>query len=92
MNTSEIKSLTGIRGVAALYVVVLHWFRVLHPVLPGTGVGTTLLANFVGHGYLAVDLFFALSGFVLSLNSFKTFHTGVSKPEYQSFMFKRFCR
>ncbi|HWD87502.1 MAG TPA: acyltransferase [Mucilaginibacter sp.] len=92
MNTSEIKSLTGIRGIAALYVVVLHWFRVLHPTLPGTGSITTLLANFLGHGYLAVDLFFALSGFVLSLNAFKTFHSGVSTPGYKAFMYKRFCR
>jgi peptidoglycan/LPS O-acetylase OafA/YrhL len=92
LNTFEIKSLTGIRGVAALYVVVLHWFRVIQPQLPDTSVPATLFKNFVGHGYLAVDLFFALSGFVLSLNSFKAFKSGVDKQGYKTFMYKRFCR
>jgi len=51
-----------------------------------------LLRNFLEHGYLAVDIFFALSGFVLCISSVKTFKSGVDMPGYKSFMYKRFCR
>ena len=44
--------LDGLRGVAALIVIVYHVFELL----PGTP---------VPHGYLAVDFFFILSGFVI---------------------------
>jgi peptidoglycan/LPS O-acetylase OafA/YrhL len=50
---SEIRSLNSIRGIAALMVAVFH-----APTL--FGVGQTF-----PHAYLAVDLFFVLSGFVL---------------------------
>jgi peptidoglycan/LPS O-acetylase OafA/YrhL len=48
-------ALDGLRGVAALTVMVMHrgrWFYA-----PG---------GFVGHAYLAVDFFFLLSGFVVA--------------------------
>ena len=44
--------LDGLRGVAALIVIVYHVFELF----PGTP---------VPHGYLAVDFFFILSGFVI---------------------------
>ena len=44
--------LDGLRGVAALIVIIYHVFELL----PGTP---------VPHGYLAVDFFFILSGFVI---------------------------
>ena len=48
--------LDGLRGVAALMVVVFHCFETYNPVF-----GTQI----VNHGYLAVDFFFVLSGFVI---------------------------
>ena len=48
--------LDGLRGVAALIVVLYHLFE-CYP--------SNLLTVFVSHGYLAVDFFFALSGFVM---------------------------
>lgn len=51
-------ALTGLRGVAALWVVVFH----LRPWLGWTGA----LDAFAAAGYLAVDMFFVLSGFVLA--------------------------
>ena len=48
-------ALDGLRGVAAVVVLVMHrgrWFYA-----PG---------GFLGHGYLAVDFFFLLSGFVIA--------------------------
>lgn len=47
--------LDGLRGVAAIAVMLFHIF----PALPG---------GVIGHGYLAVDFFFLLSGFVIALN------------------------
>jgi peptidoglycan/LPS O-acetylase OafA/YrhL len=48
--------LDGLRGVAALLVVVFHILEVHFPHYP---------AHPVHHGYLAVDFFFLLSGFVI---------------------------
>jgi peptidoglycan/LPS O-acetylase OafA/YrhL len=55
-------ALTGIRFLAAFYVVLFHglpWLRQKF-VLPQA------LQTFLANGYLAVDLFFILSGFILA--------------------------
>jgi peptidoglycan/LPS O-acetylase OafA/YrhL len=52
-------ALTGLRGLAAWYVVLFHTRVALGGTLPDW-----LLAG-LGKGYLAVDFFFILSGFVL---------------------------
>jgi len=51
--------LDGLRGVAALIVMWYHVFEGY------AFAGNTLIENF-NHGYLAVDFFFMLSGFVIS--------------------------
>jgi peptidoglycan/LPS O-acetylase OafA/YrhL len=48
--------LDGLRGVAALAVVVFHFTEFIYP---------SSSENFIGHGFLAVDFFFCLSGFVI---------------------------
>jgi peptidoglycan/LPS O-acetylase OafA/YrhL len=48
--------LDGLRGVAALAVVTFHFMEWVYT-NPGN--------NFIGHGFLAVDFFFCLSGFVI---------------------------
>jgi peptidoglycan/LPS O-acetylase OafA/YrhL len=48
-------ALDGLRGVAALVVIVMHRGRWWYP-----------QGGFLGHGYLAVDFFFLLSGFVIA--------------------------
>lgn len=48
--------LDGLRGIAAIIVVTFHLAEPL---------STSPLNNLVSHGYLAVDLFFLLSGFVI---------------------------
>ncbi|HEY0895969.1 MAG TPA: acyltransferase [Sphingobacteriaceae bacterium] len=47
--------LDGLRGVAALAIVVFHFMEWVY---------TDFSQNFIGHGFLAVDFFFCLSGFV----------------------------
>jgi peptidoglycan/LPS O-acetylase OafA/YrhL len=49
--------LDGLRGIAALVVVTFHFMEI---------VITDPSRNFIAHGYLAVDFFFCLSGFVVS--------------------------
>lgn len=51
--------LDGLRGVAALLVVFYHIFEGLSFATGGTLITT------INHGYLAVDFFFILSGFVI---------------------------
>ena len=48
--------LDGLRGVAAIIVVIFHIFEI-H--------STSHLDQIINHGYLAVDFFFLLSGFVI---------------------------
>ena len=48
--------LVGLRGVAALTVVCFHLFEAY---------ATSHLDQKINHGYLAVDFFFILSGFVV---------------------------
>ncbi len=64
---SELRVLTGARGVAAWFVVLYH-VRVTFPALPVQA----LLAK----GYLAVDFFFLLSGFVIWL----AWHDRIREP------------
>lgn len=49
--------LNGLRGVAAIVVVIFHIFEAF---------ATSHLDQKVNHGYLAVDFFFILSGFVVA--------------------------
>ncbi len=49
--------LDGLRGVAAVIVLLYHHFDLY-------GLGNPVTAN-INHGYLAVDFFFILSGFVI---------------------------
>lgn len=55
-------ALTALRGLAAWWVVVYHFREQLDLS------GMSLLQTLAGHGYLAVDLFFIMSGFVIALN------------------------
>ncbi|MGG1921566.1 acyltransferase [Chryseobacterium sp. NRRL B-14798] len=55
---NEVKSLTGLRGVVALWVAFFHFsfFR------------NEFIQDIVGKGYLAVDVFFVLSAFLLTVS------------------------
>lgn len=83
-RVSEIRAQTGLRGVAALYVVIFHYFQPIP--------FTTPILCLLGHGYLAVDLFFPLSGFVMALNYSSSFSVRFTKEEYKKFLGRRFAR
>src|SRR5580704_9263285 len=81
----SLKALTGIRFFAAFYVVVFH-----------TRVGQVLgdhgyraASNFFASGYLAVPLFFLLSGFILAY----TYEGQIEEPgDHRRFWEARFAR
>ena len=78
--------MTGLRGLAALMVAIYH----INPELiarNGAGVGMI-----VGKGYLWVDLFFVLSGFVLALNYGHLFAGGCSAARWREFLVRRIAR
>jgi peptidoglycan/LPS O-acetylase OafA/YrhL len=66
-------ALDGLRGVAALVVLVMHRGRWWYP--PG---------GFLGHGYLAVDFFFLLSGFVIAFAYDQRMASGLSVVRFMA--------
>ena len=65
MRSGEIKALTGLRIFAALWVVLFHFRPLLHDAAPDFA---SALAPVLNAGAQGVDLFFILSGFVLTWN------------------------
>jgi peptidoglycan/LPS O-acetylase OafA/YrhL len=80
----EVRSHTGLRGIAAILVVFFHFFSYLRPHLPSED-----YSWFFTRGYLMVDLFFILSGFIISY-----VYNIVGKPmlPYGDFLVRRLIR
>ncbi|QMS87630.1 acyltransferase [Nostoc edaphicum CCNP1411] len=85
----HIKPLTSLRGIAALFVVIHHFS---YYTLPKTG--STLLAysDFFRNGYLWVDFFFILSGFIMTHVYVGDFSLKVNSSNYRSYLLSRFAR
>lgn len=71
--------LDGLRGVAALAIVVFHFMEWVY---------TDHGQNFIGHGFLAVDFFFCLSGFVTGY----AYDDRIKKMGRRTFFISRFIR
>ncbi|PTY38538.1 hypothetical protein BGP77_11675, partial [Saccharospirillum sp. MSK14-1] len=87
MNISKINELTSLRGIAAISIVIHHFFLSISPDL---GVRVTGLTNYVSQSYLWVDMFFLLSGFVLTIR----YHNRLTLQPYdiKNFVLARFAR
>jgi peptidoglycan/LPS O-acetylase OafA/YrhL len=81
---ARVDSLTGLRFFAALYVVLFHQ----ETTFATTHHASKPLVTFLGHGYLAVSLFFVLSGFVLTYNYADRWH----ETRFRKFLLARFAR
>jgi len=81
----HLDALTGIRGIAAWFVVFFHMKATLAALFP-----PVILAVF-SKGYLAVDLFFVLSGFVMWGNYGERLRTGGIEQK-ATFLWRRFAR
>ncbi len=79
-------TLTPLRGIAALLVVIFHCNLMFVPFLPP---GYT---EFLNSGWLWVDFFFVLSGFIMCYAYGKYFQKGVSKSAYKKYIGARFAR
>jgi len=56
-SKSHYKILDGLRGVASIMVISMHIMEIF--------AGGDYTKMYINHGYLAVDFFFLLSGFVI---------------------------
>lgn len=65
----RLNQLAGLRGICAWWVVFFHSLALMGSSIPSA------IANVFAHGYLAVDLFFLLSGFVI----FLSYHAALTK-------------
>jgi peptidoglycan/LPS O-acetylase OafA/YrhL len=85
----QIGALTSLRGIAATVVVILHF---AYSTLPEAGVILSRHTRFFRDGYLFVDLFFILSGFILTHVYLESFLMGVNKANYWTYLRSRFAR
>lgn len=85
---SELQALTGLRIVAAAWVFLHHFDDVILGLMPGL----SFLEPLIHQGWRGVDLFFALSGFILAYQYMDRFSGGVRRKEYLQFMRLRIAR
>lgn len=88
-SSTEIVPLTGLRGVAALWVVCFHAWSTAGA--PRLSFGPVDLTPFFQCGYFGVDLFFVLSGFLLALPFLRARAQGTPPPSWRRFWRHR-CR
>lgn len=86
---NQIGALTSLRGIAATVVVILHF---AYSTLPAAGMILSRHTRFFRDGYLFVDLFFILSGFIMTHVYLESFLMGVNKQNYWTFLRARFAR
>ncbi|QDM28668.1 acyltransferase [Tardiphaga sp. vice304] len=82
---ADIRALTGVRGVAAAIIVIYHFGDVQ------LSTGGTASYFRIPFGYLIVDLFFMLSGFVMAL-TYRDAFAQLTLPKFATFMLKRVAR
>ena len=87
MAREKIDALTGLRGIAALWVALFHGVTPLR-IDPGF---PAAVINVIACGWIAVDLFFVLSGYVISHVHADDF-VRISGTEYARFLKLRIAR
>lgn len=82
-----IAALTGIRALAAAWVVLDHFQTQIFDLLPVS----RFLKQYIEGGYLGVEVFFVLSGFILAYNYSERF-AELRKGQYLDFIVLRIAR
>jgi len=89
VRTGEIRALSGLRIVAAVWVVLFHYRPLLAEAAPGV---RSALAPVLNAGAQGVDLFFILSGFVLTWNYLQRMGESWSTRSTLRFLWLRLAR
>lgn len=92
-----IAPIEGLRGVAVLWVLAFHYVVVRSAGFPQDPwialAGSTQASNvMIHHGYLGVDLFFLITGFLLTLPWFRHAAAGRPAPSAREFYLRRAWR
>lgn len=87
IQSLQLPALTALRGVAAMWVVLYHYSAQCFPNLD-----PAQYTHLFHKGYLAVDLFFMLSGFVMTHVYHRAFSDTVTPQHYWKFIFARIAR
>ena len=82
---AEIRPLTSLRGVASMAVVMQHFCATAQEHCD------TTIPSIPPHGYMAVDMFFFLSGFIIAYTHLEDFRA-LSLVGYPAFLRKRAAR
>jgi peptidoglycan/LPS O-acetylase OafA/YrhL len=88
-RTGELRALTGLRIVAAVWVVVFHFH---FTALPGVADVVGVFGPLITAGALGVDLFFVLSGFVIAYTYLEQLGPRLRARETGRFVWARACR
>lgn len=81
-----LSNLTPLRGIAALWVFTFHFNPDLGYFVPESS------THLVSKGYLMVDLFFIMSGFIIMHVYQKSFESGLNPKNFKRFFVARFAR
>lgn len=85
MGAQRLEALTTLRGFAAWWVVFYHFREPIQPYVP------QWVEQVLANGFLAVDLFFVLSGFIIAAGYLMPLSAG-TPTEVKSFLWRRFAR
>jgi peptidoglycan/LPS O-acetylase OafA/YrhL len=95
-EVGNIVAIEGLRGVAVLWVILFHYLVIRDPAIhdPWNAWigGTNPLGHVIGNGYLGVDLFFLITGFLLVLPWFRHALEGKKPPSISAFYVRRIRR
>jgi peptidoglycan/LPS O-acetylase OafA/YrhL len=95
-EVGNIVAIEGLRGVAVLWVMLFHYCMVRDPAAhdPWNAIvdSTYPLAVVLRNGYLGVDLFFLITGFLLMLPWFRHAEQGRPAPGARDFYLRRVRR
>ena len=92
-GTSTIRALDGLRGIAILMVVLYHGIESFVPadgkLIPIAGVD---LAHPLLSGWMGVNLFFVLSGYLITWHLLRRWKRTPEPPEIRTYLVKRWLR
>ena len=85
-STAYISNLTPLRGFAALIVVIFHFEALIGKFVNENN------SMFINKGYMMVDLFFVMSGFIIFHVYRSNFRNSITGQSFRKFLIARFAR